>query len=355
MKHEELMARTFELAKRGLGTTWPNPLVGAVIVKDGKIISEGHHQFHGGPHAEIAAINNATESLTGATIYVNLEPCCHTNKLTHPCAQKLIEKGFKKVIVCNLDPNPNVNGQGLELLRSHGIEVSHGILKAEGEMLNEVFFTAQRLKRPFIHLKSATTLDGKISLPDGESQWITGQEARLDVHRLRSLHQGIMIGGETLRKDNPRLTVRVPEYQGKQPWRIVLSKSGNLPADHTLFTDEFRHLTLVYTEKDLAFDFPQSQVIKIQSLQDALDDLFQRKIINILAEFGTTLATTFLNLGLIDRISLYQNPSFLGEGRGIFEGLNVKNLNQRFRLTHLESKWVGEDLYLTGRIRCSQD
>lgn len=355
MTKEELIQRTFLLARQGRGKTWPNPLVGAVIVKDGKIIGEGFHHQQGQDHAEIDALKNCTESVKGATIYVNLEPCCHTNKTTPPCAQRLITEGIKKVVIANLDPNPLVNGQGVELLRAHGIEVEHGILAADGERLNEAFFLSQRLRRPFIHFKGATTLDGKTAMPDGESQWITGEMARAHVHELRSLHQGIIVGGQTVRKDNPRLTVRLPGYQGKQPWRIVFTQSGKLPADAHLFTDELKHQTLIYTEKELSFSFEATQVIKINSLQEAMSDLFKRRFMNLMMESGPELVASFLREGLIDRISLYQNPSFLGAGKNLFGELGIKSLHHRPRLNQIESTWLGEDHFLTGRLICSQD
>lgn len=355
MNDEALIRRTFELALKGLGTTWPNPLVGAVIVKNGKVIGEGFHRKQGEAHAEIEAIKNAHEDVRGSTIYVNLEPCCHTNKTTPPCAQRLIQEGFKKVVICNLDPNSEVNGKGIELLRKNGIEVQHGLLAEEGEKINEVFFLSQRLKRPFIHFKSAVTLDGKTAMLDGKSQWITGEKARNHVHHLRSQHQGIIVGSETVRKDNPRLTVRIPGHQGGQPYRIVITKSGQLPSENLLFNDEFKHLTLIYTMSDLSFPFPKDQVIKFNELGEILSDLFKRKIINLFLESGSTLASAFLKEGFIDRISLYQSTSFLGQGRDLFSDLNLKNLNYRPHLFQIESKWFDSDHYLTGRLKCSQD
>lgn len=355
MNKEEYIRKTFELAKLGLGSTWPNPVVGAVIVKDGKIIGAGYHHKHGEDHAEVDAIKNCSESVEGATIYVNLEPCCHTNKTTPPCAQRLIAEKIKKVVICNLDPNPSVNGQGVELLRASGIEVEHGILDDEGEKLNEVFFLAQRKKRPFIHFKSASTLDGKTSLLNGQSQWITGEKARAHVHAVRSTHQGIIVGGETLRRDNPRLTVRLPGFTGQQPKRIVFTKSGNLPASSHFFTDEYKHLTLVYTHKELSFPFATDQVVKIKTLQDAIDDLFQRKLINLMFEGGPVLSAEFFKHKLIDRVSIYQNLSFLGLGNGILGDLNLSSLQDRPRLINIESRWFGDDHFLTGKLLCSQD
>lgn len=355
MTNEELIKRTFELARLAHGSTWPNPMVGAVIVKDGKIIGEGFHQKKGSPHAEVNAIENAKqkESVRGSTLFVNLEPCCHTNKTTPPCAQRLIEEGIKKVVISNLDPNPSVNGKGVELLKSHGIEVQWGVLETEGEKLNEVFFLNQRLRRPFIHFKAALTLDGKMALNNGISQWITGQEAREHAHHLRSLHQAIFVGGETVRKDNPKLTIRVKDYHGKQPWRIVLTKTGVLPPESHLFKDEFKSQTLIYTQKNLDFLFPSPQVKKVSTLSEVLNDLWERGLHNILLECGPRLASTFMSEGLIDRISLYQNPSFLGQGQDIFKNLEYKSLNHRSIMTDLETKWIGNDHYITGRPSCS--
>lgn len=337
MNNQAFIRRTFELARLGYGTTWPNPLVGAVIVKNGKVIAEGFHLKKGEAHAELNAINKATESLAGSTMYVNLEPCCHTNKTTPPCAQRIITEKIAKVVICNLDPNPAVNGKGVELLRTHGIEVEHGILKDEGEKLNEVFFTSQRFKRPFIHFKAASTLDGKIAMPDGESQWITGEDARAEVHRLRSLHQAVITSGETVRRDNPRLTIRTPGYNGEQPWRIIISKRKDFDQKLHVFSDELKERTLLFSDID-----------------EAMSELFKKNIINCFMEAGPTLASEFMRRSLVDRITLFQNPSFIGHGKSIFDELGLNRLNSRPQLTQVESRWIGNDHMITGRITCSQ-
>ena len=344
------LLRTLELAETGYGSTWPNPMVGCVIVKNGRVIAEGFHRRSGEAHAELDAINNATESIEGSTVYVNLEPCCHTNKKTPPCAQRLIQEKVKKVVIVNLDPNPFVNGSGVELLRSHGIEVEHGQHSDLGEELNEVFFHAQRTKLPFVHLKMASTLDGKIAMPSGESQWITGEEARKEVHLMRSKHQAVMVGAGTLRADNPKLNVRLPDYQGDQPWRIVFTGSGNLPSDRFLFTDELREKTLVFTKSECAVDLPTQQVIRVHSLRDALAELYSRKIISVLLEGGPCLAGELMKENLIQRVSVFLNPSFLGQGPASIGDLGVTSLNGRPRLSKIKTKMFGDDLLITGRI-----
>lgn len=347
MLNEDYIRKTFELAKQGEGKTFPNPMVGAVIVKDGKIISQGYHHKHGHDHAELDAIKNADESLEGATIYVNLEPCCHTNKQTPPCAQRLILEKFKKVVICNLDPNPAVNGKGVQMLRDHGIIVEHGVLSEEGEKLNEVFFYAQRNRKPFVHLKLATTLDGKIAMPDGESQWITGVKAREEVHLLRSHSQAIMAGAETIRKDNPKLNVRLENFTSEQPFRIIFTKSGKLPMDSKVLTDELKARTIIYSMQPIHHE----NVMIINSLEEAMEDLFNRKIISVFLEGGATLASEFLKAGLINRVSLFMNPSLIGLGKNALGDFGLTSLNERPKLTDIQSKWIGEDLYLTGRLK----
>ena len=350
MTKEDFIRQTFELAKKGQGMTSPNPMVGAVIVKDGRILSTGYHHAYGLDHAELDAIKNAKESLEGATIYVNLEPCCHTKKQTPPCAQRLIAEKFKKVVISNLDPNPAVNGEGVKLLREAGILVEHGTLEQEGEEINEAFFLAQRLKRPFIHLKSATTLDGKIALPSGESQWITGPEARTMVHEMRSIHQGVIVGAETVRKDNPKLNVRLPDYTGKHPYRIVFTQSGKLPSDAHLFNDELKHQTIIITMSPLSFDFPSEQVLEVKTLKEALEKLFEKKFIHLFMEGGATLASAFMKEGLIDRVSVFVNPSFLGEGKPMLESLGLKKLADRPGLKNIRTQLVGGDILISGRL-----
>jgi diaminohydroxyphosphoribosylaminopyrimidine deaminase / 5-amino-6-(5-phosphoribosylamino)uracil reductase len=349
MDDQFFLRKTFELARRALGQTWPNPLVGAVIVKDGKIIGEGFHRKAGTDHAELAAIKNATESCEGATIYVNLEPCCHTNKLTPPCAQRLIQEKFKRVVISNIDPNPAVSGNGVELLRAARVQVDTGLLSEEGERLNEVFFLAQRKKRPFVHLKLASTLDGKIARLDGESQWITGPEAREYVHVLRSQSQGVIVGAQTLRLDNPKLNVRTPGYAGPQPARIIFSRSGDLPSDSHLFQDELKEKTLLYTQRPSKL-LPPSQVIEVNNLEEALADLFSRKIISVFLEGGSHLASEFFKANLVDRVSLFLNPSFLGSGIPSLQDLGIKNLQTRPRLSQTTSQWIADDLLISGRI-----
>jgi diaminohydroxyphosphoribosylaminopyrimidine deaminase / 5-amino-6-(5-phosphoribosylamino)uracil reductase len=335
MNHELFMRQAMRLAQQAKGHTWPNPMVGCVIVKNSEVLAEGFHRKAGQAHAELDAINNAKSSVAGATLYVNLEPCCHSNKRTPPCAQLLIAKGIKTVVIANQDPHPEVSGRGIAMLREAGIEVITDVLAQEGELLNEVFFHNQRTQKPFVHLKLASTLDGKIAMANGESQWITGEAARQHAHQLRAEHMAIAVGAQTIRQDNPQLTVRLPSYAGAYPIRLVFSHSGNLPKSAQVFTDEYAANTRIYGN---------------QPLSDVLDELYQQGIMNILLEGGASLASAFLAAGHVQRISHYLNPSYLGQGISALNDYGLMDLSQRIHLKHVEYTALGEDFHLTGRV-----
>lgn len=335
MEHADYMRQAMRLALQAKGQTWPNPLVGCVIVKHGEVLAEGFHFKAGQAHAERDAINNANGSVSGATLYVNLEPCCHSNKRTPPCAHLLIAEGIKTVVIANQDPHPEVSGRGITMLREAGIEVITDVLAQEGELLNEVFFHNQRTQKPFVHLKLASTLDGKIAMSNGESQWITGQAARQHGHQLRAEHMAIAVGAQTIRQDNSRLTVRLPSYTGAHPIRLIFSHSGNLPESAHVFNDEYSARTRIYGNRPLS---------------DVLDELYQQGIVNILLEGGAGLASAFLADGYVQRISHYLNPSYLGQGKSALDDYGLMDLSQRIHLKHVEYTALGEDFHLTGRV-----
>ncbi len=354
--HETYMRRCFELARQGMGQVSPNPMVGAVIVKNGKIIAEGFHQKHGDPHAEANAFLNAKEDVAGATLYVNLEPCCHTKKLTPPCAPQIIAKKIAHVVVSNVDPNPQVSGLGLDLLRTSGIQVTTGVLEDEGAELNEIFFHRMKTARPFVHLKAAATLDGKIALPSGESKWITGPEARADGHWGRHSCDAVVVGAETLRKDDPALTVRVREKAiAKQPYRVIFTKSGALPFQSQVFTDEFRHRTLIVTGEATPITvLPPQQVIRLKNLEPLdFDELFSKLlesgIYSLWLEGGSKLQSQFLAAKLVDRITLYLAPKIMGQGLPLFTHTSP-TLAGLPTLSQPSVQMLGEDLKITGRL-----
>lgn len=349
--HHQFMQRAFALSKQANGQNFPNPMVGAVIVREGRIIGEGYHRKYGSHHAEIEAILSSKEEIEGTDIYVTLEPCCHSNKQTPPCAQRLIQEKFKRVFIANLDPNPLVSGRGVKLLQDAGIEVTTGILPELGEEVNEVFFHAQRKQMPFVNLKLAQSLDGRIALLNGESQWITGIEARTHAHHQRALHQAIAVGANTVRIDNPKLNVRLENFQGAQPYRVIFSKSGKFDFSSQLFTDELIDKTILYTYTPVLTPLQSENVVVIKDINDALKDLFQRKIINLYLEGGATLAGEFLSLGLVNRLSLYLAPTLLGEGLPSLRGLKLDHLSERLDLGPMEQQNLGRDIFLTAKFK----
>jgi diaminohydroxyphosphoribosylaminopyrimidine deaminase/5-amino-6-(5-phosphoribosylamino)uracil reductase len=239
------------------------------------------------------------------------------------------------VVIANLDPHPAVSGRGIALLREAGIEVITDVLAPEGELLNEVFFHNQRAKKPFVHVKLASTLDGRIAMANGQSQWITGEAARQHAHQLRAEHRAIAVGAQTIRQDNPQLTVRLENYAGSQPIRLVFSHSGNLPASAHVLCDEHA---------------AETRIIGNRPLDEVLDELYQQGIVNILLEGGAGLASSFLAAGQVQRISHYLNPSYLGQGKSALDDYGLTDLQQRLRLKHVEYTVLGDDIHLTGRV-----
>ena len=354
--HESFMQRCFQLAQRGVGQVSPNPLVGAVIVKNGQIIGEGFHQGKGLPHAEPNAFASTSGDVAGATLYVNLEPCCHTAKLTPPCVPLIIQKKISHVVVSNIDPHPQVSGQGLKALEAAGIKVTSGILAPMGEELNEIFFHRMRTGNPFVHLKTAASLDGKTSLPNGESQWLTNELARDDAHHGRLRHDAIVIGAETLRKDNPKLTVRIPGLTVQRPpWRIVLTRTGQLPFTANLFTDELRHRTLVVTDLLTPIHVvPAEQVIRLKQLAPfPFSEFFQHlaafDIYSLWLEGGSMLQSLFLAAGQVQRLTLYLAPKIMGAGTPMFQHPTT-DLTSLPLLQSLQLKMLGQDIKITGRL-----
>lgn len=323
--HEKFIQQTFELAQKGFGNVSPNPLVGAVIVKDENILSTGYHAKYGTAHAEADALNKILDinEVKGATLYCNLEPCCHTNKQTPPCAQRIIKAGIKKVIISNRDPNPNVSGKGIQLLKDAGIEVIEGILKEEGETLNKVFFKNMKEGLPFIHLKVAQTLDGKMASISNDSKWISDEEARRNVHHLRFEYDAVAIGRNTQIHDNPKLTARLEKTIS--PYRIVFGNINKMNREGHLFNDEFKDKTIVLTTIDPLETNEKINWINIKKIElpDVFKLLYKKfKITSILIEGGPTLLTSILDQNLYDQMTVYINPILLGNGHSIYKNEN---------------------------------
>ena len=352
------MKRVLTLAENGIGKTNPNPLVGAVIVKEGRIIGEGWHEQYGQAHAEVNAVNNATEDVASATVYVNLEPCCHFGK-TPPCTELLIANKVKRVVIGTVDPNPLVGGKGVERLRSAGIEVTTGILEKECRRLNEVFFNYIQKRIPFVVLKAGVSLDGKIATSTGESKWITGEAARREVQHLRNQYSGIMVGVETVIKDNPELTCRLDG--GRNPIRIILDSSLRIPISSNVLTEQQENPTIIAcTERASPNKIGElkrlgAKVIICRSSNNQIDlmDLMKRlnkwNIDSILLEGGATVNNSAFSQGIVNKLMLYMAPKIIGgeKSKTFVGGLGISSLDQAHPMRIESMERVGDDIKIT--------
>lgn len=336
--HETYIHRTFELALKARGMVSPNPLVGCVVVKNDEIIAEGFHRGPGQMHAEPDALKFLSAAdVEEATLYCNLEPCCHTSKRTSPCTSLLLDKKPKRIVISNLDPNPEVAGRGVELLRQAGIEVTTGVLEDEGGKLNESFFKFITSGLPFVHLKIAQTLDGRMCSKTGSSQWITDSKARALVHQWRNDFDAVMIGAGTLRSDNPSLTPREALIKNKDcPWRIVVTGvQKQFNHDLHLLSDDYRELTRFVAGDDL-----------LQMMRD----LGASGITSILVEAGPRLSNSLLHAGLVDRLSLFIAPKYLGNGESFYLDEGALKMSEAKNLSSVEIQTVGDQVLITGRL-----
>ncbi|GAA0729107.1 bifunctional diaminohydroxyphosphoribosylaminopyrimidine deaminase/5-amino-6-(5-phosphoribosylamino)uracil reductase RibD [Clostridium malenominatum] len=359
---EEYMKRALELAKLGEGRVNPNPLVGAVIVKDGRIIGEGYHKAFGGPHAEVNAFSNALEDVTGAHMYVTLEPCSHYGK-TPPCAKAIVEKRIKKVTIAMKDPNPMVSGNGIDILRKNGIEVEVGVMEEEAKALNEIFIKYITTKLPFCILKTASTLDGKISTFSGDSKWITGEKSREYVHQIRNKISSIMVGIETVIKDNPSLTTRIKDKKGRNPIRIIIDSKGRIPLDAKLLYEEGS--TIIVTtqkasdEKLIKLKELGVEIIKTPLRNERVDlnylmkELGERKIDSILLEGGGTLSYSALKEGIVDKVMTFIAPKIIGgrDSKTPVEGDGIEFMKDAINLKNIEVQRFDEDILIQGYLK----
>ncbi|WP_374987989.1 bifunctional diaminohydroxyphosphoribosylaminopyrimidine deaminase/5-amino-6-(5-phosphoribosylamino)uracil reductase RibD [Marinoscillum sp. MHG1-6] len=312
MTDQLFMQRALELAQLGVGSVAPNPMVGCVIVYEGKIIGEGYHELFGGPHAEVNAVNSVkdVELLSESTVYVTLEPCSHFGK-TPPCADLLVEKKVKKVIICNDDPNPQVAGRGIRKLRDAGIAVEVGLLADKGLEINKRFFTFQRLHRPYVVLKWAQTRDGFVARENFDSKWISNAQSRQLVHKWRSEESSIMVGTNTAIYDNPSLTVR--DWQGKNPVRVVIDRELKLRDDSNLFDGEVQTLVLTLKEREST---EKVKYITLKNLEpeSILEVLYNQKLLSVLIEGGSALLQSFIKVNLWDEARVFTSETKFERG-----------------------------------------
>lgn len=355
------MARAITLAYKGAGRVNPNPMVGAVLVKDGRIISEGYHRAFGEFHAERNCLLNCTQDTDGAVLYVTLEPCCHYGK-TPPCTEIIIEKGIKKVVVGAMDPNPLVAGKGVEILRNHGITVVTGVLEKECREQNRIFFHYITTGKPFVTLKYAMTMDGRIATWSGKSKWITGEAARRQVHMDRNLFSAIMTGRGTIEADDPLLTCRIPE--GRNPLRILCDTKLRIPFDAQVIKTAGTVPTVIATcQKDASCYSPYEargvQVIYVPfdgqghvDLNILMEKLGKMKIDSILLEGGSSLAWSALKAGIVSRVQAYIAPKIFG-GRcapGPVGGKGVECPEEGFMLKPVKIQSLGGDFLIESEV-----
>lgn len=356
MDDTQYMKRALELAKKGQGWCHPNPMVGAVIVKDGRIIGEGYHEKWGEQHAERNAIRSLKEPAAGATIYVTLEPCCHQGR-TPPCTQAIIEQQIAKVVIGSRDPNPKVSGKGVKQLRKAGIEVIEDVMRDECDVLNSVFLHYITTRTPYVLLKYAMTADGKIATKTGASQWITGPAARQKVQEMRHACMGIMVGIETVLADDPLLTCRLEK--GRNPIRIICDSRLRIPMDSQIVRTAGEVSTIVaYTQvSDKLEPLKQAGIQTIQCGDTQVDihrlmkQLGTMHIDSILLEGGGTLNESCLRAGIVSEIKAFTAPKiFGGQAKSPVEGTGVEFPNQAIVLRVDSIETVGQDILITYKI-----
>ena len=357
MTDEIFMREALRIARNAEGRTSPNPLVGAVIVRDGKIIAEGWHRKAGTPHAEIHALNMAGELAKNSTLYVTLEPCSHFGR-TPPCAKAIVEAGIKKVFAAMSDPNPKVAGRGFEILKNAGIEVEVGLLEAEARELNEVFIKWVTKNLPFVTLKFACSLDGKIATSSGESQWISGEASRKFSHHLRDINDAILVGVGTVLKDNPSLTTRLVE--GKNPVRVIVDSNARTPLDAKVLDKSARTIIATTsnapTEKISALKNLGVEIIFAGDgqvdLKILMHELARREITSVLVEGGGTINFSMLKENLVDKIFAFVAPKIIGGKNSLtaVEGAGFEKLSDAVNLKNFTAQKLGEDFLLGGYV-----
>jgi diaminohydroxyphosphoribosylaminopyrimidine deaminase/5-amino-6-(5-phosphoribosylamino)uracil reductase len=360
MDNEYWMRRALRLAEKGRGRTSPNPMVGAILVRDGRLVGEGYHAKAGEAHAEIVALQQAKEEARGSTLYLNLEPCTHYGK-TPPCTPQVIESGVIRVVIGMEDPNPLVKGKGIEMLRKAGLHLEVGILEKECQRLNEAFCKYILKKEPFVILKVAATLDGKLATRNGDSKWISGEASRRFVQKLRDQVDGVLVGIGTVLKDNPQLTARI--RGGRDPYRIVLDSRLKIPEEAKVIGISPSKAIIATTE--LA---PKDKIEKLEkrgvrilildsqegkiNLKSCLSKLGEIGMMSLLVEGGSQVNGSFLDEGLIDKLLLFLSPKLIGDHQalGIFAGRGACSLDEAVSLKGMKTKRIGEDILLEGYL-----
>ncbi len=359
MNDERWMQQALKLAELGLGTVNPNPLVGAIVVKDGHAVGRGAHLAFGGPHAEAFALDEAGERARGATLYVTLEPCCHHGK-TPPCTDRILAAGIRCVVYAIDDPNPQVCGKGAGILRAAGLEVRSGVLKDAAETQNEIFLTFTRRGTPFVELKLAMSLDGRIAAKTGDAKWITGEASREQGHRLRRKHSAIVVGVETVVQDDPRLNVR--HVTGKDPVPLVLDSNGRIPLSSKLLQAPSSAIVATCAmpegiQRQIEATGARVWRLPAEDVRVSIPALLRRmadaSLDSLLVEGGGEVAAAFVEAGTVDKVSFFYAPILVGGRDAVpaIGGTGVDRITDALRLERVTTRRLGEDLYLIGYPR----
>lgn len=355
------MQMALDLAAIAMGRTSPNPMVGAVVVKDDRVVGQGYHARAGTPHAEIQALREAGELAGGATLYVTLEPCCHHGR-TGPCTEAVIQARVSRVVVAMTDPNPLVAGQGIQRLKDAGIAVTSGVLESDARLLNEVFIKYITTRLPFVVLKTAMSLDGKIATARGESRWITGTAAREYVHQLRDRYDAILVGVGTVLADDPALTTRLPEGGGKDPVRVVLDSQARTPLSAQVIKRQSEAPTIIVTapgappERVQLLQEAGAQVLEVPGGEGGIDlavllqELGQREITSVLVEGGARVNGAFITGHLVDKVYWFIAPKFIGgaSAPGPLSGPGIAHLQDAPSVQDITLTRYGEDICIEG-------
>jgi len=360
MDDQKYMKMALELAQKGRGFTSPNPMVGAVIVKDGAVISTGYHRKAGEDHAEADAIKQAGEGAKGATLYVNLEPCNHVGR-TPPCSQRILAAGIKRVVSAMKDPNPGVKGGGNRHLKDHGVDVVCGVCEDQARRLNEIFIKNSVTGLPFVIVKCAATLDGRIASSNGDSRWVTGEESREYVHGLRHLTDAIMVGVGTAIQDDPSLTTRLQGMKGRDPLRVILDSKLSIPEHARVFHLDSDAKTLVAAgtgvspEKKSAIEKTGAQVVECPMANGGIDlgrlveRLGKMGITSLLIEGGSRVIASAFSAGIVDKIMFFYAPKIMGgDGIPMCQGPGPDAMKGCLAVKHIAVRMFGDDLMVEG-------
>jgi len=364
---QRYMRMALDLAEKGKGKVSPNPLVGAVIVKGDRVVGTGYHARYGDSHAEIKALHEAGSEARGATLFINLEPCCHHGK-TPPCVDQIVQAGISRVVISVKDPNPLVNGKSIDTLKGKGIEVKIGVMEKTAHRLNEYFFKYITTGIPFIILKSAMSLDGKVATKTGESKWVTGERSREYVHQLRNEIDATLVGIETILRDNPRLTTRLKEGEGRDAIRIVIDSLLRIPIHARIFTQESKADNIIVTTTNAPMDrikrleengakvlFVEPKGRNRVDLQAMTRELGKLRITSLLIEGGPGINASAVQEGIVDKVIMFIAPRVIGgkSAPSAIQGEGVARMEEAVKIYSIKTRRIGDDLMIEGYIQKS--